>query len=101
MQINISGLFDIAVFYVFLSYGVLKTIEATSYLRVGVLPKASSRLTTVEGDIPSPKRKPFAPPAAIVVPPRCCEVSCLTYATSPGWTQRAGVQSPPHRRLGC
>jgi hypothetical protein len=86
---------------VFLAYGVLKINEDTSYLRVGVLPQASFRLTIVEGDIPSTESKPSAPPTATVVPARWREVSRLTYTASPEWTQCTGAQPPPHHRLEC
>jgi hypothetical protein len=86
---------------VFLAYEVLKINEDTSYLRVGVLPQDSFRLTTVEEDISSTNSKPSAPPTVAAVPARWCEVSRLTYAASPGWTQCAGAQPPPHRRLRC
>jgi hypothetical protein len=50
---------------VFLAYEILKTNEDISHLRVGVLPQASFRLTTVEGDIPSTESKPSAPPTVV------------------------------------
>jgi hypothetical protein len=85
---------------VFLAYEVLKANEDTSYLGVGVLPQASFKLTTMEGDIPSTESKPSTPPTA-TTPTRWCDVSRKTYATSPRWTQRAGARPPPHRQLGC
>ena len=67
-QINIFGLFNFfSDFYVFLAYGVLKTIDDTSYLRKGVLPQASFRLTAVEGGIPTMRSEPSAPPAVAAV----------------------------------
>jgi hypothetical protein len=83
---------------VFLAYEVLKTNEDISHLIVGVLPQASFRLTTVEGDIPSTESKPSAP-TTVVAPAQWREVSRQTYAASPKWTQRAGARPPRHHQL--
>jgi hypothetical protein len=71
----------------------------TSYLRVGVLPQDSFKLTTIEGEIPSTGSRPSAPPALAAVLAQWCEVSRQTSTASPEWARHAGAWSPPCRRL--